>query len=285
MIDVWEEFGIKTLSPSQLTKWAQDRGQWYASARAKIYDDAGPAAWRGDAVESGLYAHLMGKGAPGQTAAQTFEARSLEWSNKHDGEVHPKADEEEAVIEVTLSRAIDAWEKCGFGKLKTYQARAETFLPGTRVKMFGKPDFALDGWCVDLKTANQLPSVPKDDAKKPEAKIEHAIAASFYAFARNESRAGILYVSTAGNPRDTFRLIELDANEIAFFVKAAADIVRQIEATLKAAIAMSEFELVSPEDALAELCRPNLLAQGGGLFPIWKGEYADRALAAVKSWN
>lgn len=286
-MDVWETFGIKSLSPSQLTKWAQDRGQWYASARAKVYEDAGPAAWRGDAVEAGLYAALSERGAPDRAARDAFEVRSLEWSKAHDGEVHPDADEEEAKISPALARAIEGWKSEGIAKPVSYQSRAEGFLPKTRVSLFGKPDFALhdpEKHCVDLKTANQLPSVSKETGKAS-AKIEHAMAASFYAHARSEKLARIFYVSTAGNPKDGWRLITLDADEIAFYVRAATEIVRQIEATLIAAVAMSEFEAVSREEALAELCRPNLLAQGGGLFPIWKQEYAARALAAVPAWN
>jgi DNA-binding PadR family transcriptional regulator len=161
-------------------------------------------------------------------------------------------------------------------------------LPGSSINFFGKPDFMLLDplkRCLDLKTSKQLPSEPKDAEKKPEAKIDHAIAASIYACLRKEKQAQILYVSTAEKPRSTYRLITLGEDEIAFFVSAASQVVRQIEATLTAAIAWSEFELVSPEEALAQLCRPNLLAQGGGTYPIWKPDYSRRVLDAVTAWN
>jgi hypothetical protein len=286
-MDVWAEFGIKTLSPSQIIKWTGDRGAWYASTRAKVYDDAGPAAWRGDAVEAGLFASLNGKPDAGRVAHDLFQLRAEEYAQKHDGAFHEDGDEEEAKIDATLSRAIEAWGKEKLGRPLAYQAKAEAFLPGTRIALYGKPDFAIPAprCCVDLKTANQIPSQPKDANEKPQPKIEHAVAASFYAHARKEDEAKILYVSTAGKPQTTYRLITLDKTEIDFYVNATREIVKQIETTLLAAIAMSSFELVSKEDALAELCRPNMLAQGGGLYPIWRNEYAERARAAVPAWS
>lgn len=280
MFDVWESFGVKSLSPSQLSKWSQDRGLWYASARQKIREDAGPAAWRGDAVEAGLHAALLGKPSPGEVAARTFELRSNEWSNAHDGEVHEKHDEEEAKVQPCLARAVEAWSASNLPAPVAYQVTAEGFLPGTRVKSFGKPDFALHSYegpfCVDLKSTSQMPS---------EAKPEHALAASIYATLRSEKRADLLYVSTAQNPKATYRLITLDEDEIAYYARAAVQLVRQIETTLLAAVAMSEFELVSPEQALAELCRPNLLARGGGFFDVWKDEHAAASLAAIPAWQ
>lgn len=292
MTDVWEAFGIKSLSPSQLTKWSQCRGLWYASARKKVYEDAGPAAWRGDAVEAGLYAALMGRGASEKTALELFSLREDEYAKKHDGECHPDAEDEMNKIAPTLARAIEACEKVGVPAPTSHNPNTEAMLPGVRVKMFGKPDFTIaenDSWqlpahCVDLKTSNQIPSKPKDGGD-PEPKIEHAIAASFYAYARKEKLARILYISTAGNPKETHRLIELDEKRIAFYIEAAARIAKQIEVSLTSALARQEFECISAEDALAELCMPNFLATGGGFFPIWKSEYANTARAAVPAWR
>lgn len=283
-MDVWKVFGIEYVSPSHLTAWAQDRGQWFAKQRRKLYEDAGPAAWRGDAVEAGLYSALWGKGAPGKIAHDKFELLSLEWAKKHDGEIHPGADDEEAVIDRTLERAIRGWEAEKLPQPIAYQIKAEGFLPRTRVKVYGKPDFAIRGapsgpalpFCVDLKTTNRMPGEPKK---------EHAIAASIYANLRGEDHAGIFYTSTAEKPKDGHRLFIIEPEAVAFYTRAATEIIRQMEATLTAAVAMSEFEIVSPEEALAQLCRPNMLAEGGGTFAIWKEEYASRVLAAVPEWN
>lgn len=295
-MDIWRTFGIETIYPSHLTKWEGCRGAWYAHTRAKVYDDAGPAAWRGDAVEAGLWAFSMERPNASRTAFDVFDKRDEEWSQKHDGEFHPTSKEERDVIERTLERAIAGWEKEGFGKPLAYQIKCEGFLPGTRVKIGGKPDFACQPiipntdlpalpFCVDLKTAYQIPSQPKDENETPRAKVDHAIAASIYAHLRGEESARLLYVSTAEKPKTTYRAITLDKKEIDFFVNASAEIIKQIEATLWAAEAMTEFEIVSREDALARLCRPNMLAQGGGLYPIWRSEYAERARAAVPAWK
>lgn len=295
-MDIWDTFGIKAVYPSHLMKWESCRGVWYAHTRAKVYDDAGPAAWRGTAVEIGLYAAVLGRPNAMRTAFDSFDNEDEAWSKKHDGEFHPTSKEERDKIEPTLNRAIEAWEKEGFGVPAAYQINCEGFLPGVRVKTGGKPDFAVTPiikntdlpslpFCVDLKTANQIPSQPRDENEKPEAKIDHAIAASIYAHLRGEELAKILYVSTADKPKTTYRVITLDKKEIDFFVRASVEIMKQIEATLWAAEAMTEFEIVSREDALARLCRPNMLAQGGGLYPVWRNEYADRARAAVPAWK
>lgn len=287
MLDVWKAFGIEYVSPSHLTNWNDDRGVWFAKIRKKLYDDAGAKAWRGDAVEAGLFASFKPNSDPLKVALDLFELKATQWSEAHDGEVHKDYDEAKAEILVSLPRAIEAWKAEGLEKPAGYQLKAETFLPGTRVKMYGKPDFALKSpkCCVDLKTSGQIPSQPKDENKKPEAKTEHAIAASFYALSRGEKTAKILYVSTADKPKTAYRMITLNEAEIAFYVRAATDTLRTIEATLLAAIAWSEYEIITKEEALAQLCRPNMLAKGGGTFNVWNPEYAGRALLAVPEWQ
>jgi hypothetical protein len=276
----FEAFGIDRLSPSQLSKWASDRGLWYASARRKIYEDAGPAAWRGSAVEAGLHASFIRPNSdPLEVAHSEYELKATEWSDKHEGIVHDDYDAERAKIETALKRSIEAWKIEGLSTPIAYQVDARGFLPGTPVEVIGHPDFFLVApapHCVDLKTANSLPQ---------EAKPDHAIAASIYATLRGEGEAKILYISTAGNPKVAHRLITLDVVTIAYYARAASDLVRQIERTLTAALAMASYEIVEPEAALAELCAPNRLAQGGGLFPLWKPEYEREAFAAIKEWS
>lgn len=291
MIDVFAAFNIRTLSPSQLRLWAEDRGAWYAKHRAKIKEDAGPFAWRGEAIEAGLqYALEQRKGDPLARAMEVFDARADEDARGRDGEVHEKYDEAKKQIIVALPRALKAWADEGLPAPSVYQGKCEAMLPGcAAVPIFGKFDFSFgvsgSGYTLDLKTTKQLPSQPKDEKKKPEADIDHAIQASCYALARRENEARILYVSCADNPKSSHRMITLGAAEIGFYTRAAAQIVKQIETALWAAYCMTQCEAVSLEKALAELCRPNLLAQGGGTFPIWKSEFQAAAIEAVPAWG
>lgn len=287
MQTVFEQFGIKKLSPSQLNKWNDCRGQWYASARAKVFDDAGPAAWRGDAVEAGLAAALAGRPDEAEAKARTaWDLREQEYAAKHDGETHPDAAEYEAEIWLALPRAIEALKD--YPRPTSAQGWVDARPPRCNVDIAGKFDFAfpaLDNpsgpgvFCLDLKTTGQLPS------EEQGPKTDHAIAAALYAYGRRESEARILYVSTAAKPKIPHRLFVLGPDQIEAYCDAAATLVLQIEATLTAALAWSEYQCVTPEEALAELCRPNLLARGGGTFPIWKQDYKARVLDAVQAWR
>ena len=65
MTNPFADFNIDHLSPSSLIKFRSEQANWVAHYLYGIRDDAGPAAWRGSAVESGLHAWLHG---------ETFEA-------------------------------------------------------------------------------------------------------------------------------------------------------------------------------------------------------------------
>ena len=288
MSNPFEAFGIEVISPSQINAWNDDRGVWYAKARGRVYDDAGPAAWRGDAIEGGLWSALTGR-APQQTADEIFEARSAQWSKDHDGEVHPQHDEEYAKIGPALERAIEACEREGVKAPDTYQGKVKGYLPGfDAVQVYGKFDFgygaAGKGSTLDLKTTKSIPSVPKDGGD-PQPEITHAIQASIYAAIRGDDQAQILYVSTADKPRDTYRLITLDSVKVRYYVNAAVQTLMSIGDTLHAAIAMCDYEMTTPEAALARLCRPNLLARGGGFYPVFKPDFQRAACEAVPAWG
>jgi hypothetical protein len=278
-----EQFGIKSFSPSQLIKWAEDKGMWYAKHVAKVKDDAGPAAWRGDAIEAGFYSALMGRPDDEalQKAMDAFDLRLMDWATSHEGEIHDEEADERAKIEPALKRAIAGAKELALPVPTLYQHGVECFPhPRISAKVFGKLDFAFNGtppYALDLKTTGQMPSA--------EPKQDHAMAASLYAFARRDEIAKILYVSTAGSPKIGYRLFTLDADMIAAYVGHAASLIAQIHTNLAAAVALSEYEPVSPEQALAELCRPNLLAKGGGTFPLWRDEFTRAALDAVPVWS
>lgn len=308
--DVWEHFEIKALSPSQLQKFAQDAGLWYASARAKVYEDAGPAAWRGDAIEAAMYAHLMGRAHAADemraAALAAFNVRFEEHLKGTQGELSPEMEAEvaKAVLEIdaALPRVKAACADLGLPAPLAYQVNVEAWLPSVRVPVRGKPDFCLElavplpipvresnegapscdyvaageRMTLDLKTTRQLPTEPKP---------EHAIAASLYAIARGEAFAAILYISTADKPKIPHRLFVLDADSIRRYVFAAQATAIRLEMLLKSALIMSRYQRRDKEELLAKLCTPNLLARGGGTYDIWKSDYSARARAAVPAWR
>lgn len=300
-MSVFEEFGIKRLSPSALKAFGEDRGLWFARYVARVPDDVGPAAWRGDAVEAGVNAFAYGQANPGQIAAQTFEHRAMEWAKNHDGELHPKQDEEEAKVQPCLERAIAAWESEGLAKLgkpASSQMWCECYLPGVNdVMVGGKWDWSYGkqgkGFSIDLKTSNSIPTPGKDDDGNeiPAApQFDHAVQVMIYARARKEETAKILYVSSkeykTKDPKRVYhRLITLGPDELADYERAAAETIISIRETLTAALAMTEYECVTKERALARLCRPNLQAKGGGYYSIWKPDYTRAVLEAVPAWQ
>lgn len=284
-VNVWERFGVKSISPSQLMNFNDDPGVWLAKTPRKVRDDAGPAAWRGDAVEFGWYAFLMGKDNYLESAYQTYENRAKEWSDKHDGEVHPEYDKEREIIEQTLDRAIAAAKAEKLGQPVAYQMVLEGYLPGyDKVKVYQKPDLVYEGFTLDLKTSSSIPSTPKDGSA-PKPKPDHCLAFSCYAALRGDDVTRGLYVSTADKPSKPYVFCELDKRQIDYYVEQAVRTAKRMERFMTAALALSEYECVTPEQALAELCAPNLLARGGGLWPVWKDDYLKQAAEAIPEWG
>lgn len=284
MINPWEHFGIKSVSPSQINKFNDEPAQWFARSVRKVKEDAGPAAWRGDAVEAGLHAFLLGKPNASEVAERTFEMRSQEWSQNNGGEIHPDYDDEYQKTGVGLTRAIAAADAEGMGIPAAYQITLEGYLPGyDRVKFWMKPDFAYEGFTLDLKTSNRLPSMPASGA--PEPKPEHALQFACYAAVRGDKEARALYVSTADKPKLPHIMVKMDEFQVEKYVAHAVSTLQRMEETMKAALALSEYEATTPDAALARLCRPNLLAHGGGTYALWKEDYTRAAAEAVPEWG
>jgi hypothetical protein len=300
---VWEAFGIKRVSPSAIKTFNEERGMWFAKYVAKVSEDAGPAAWRGDAVEAGLNAYAYGQPNAGQIAAQTFEHRAMEYASKNDGELHPDHDAEEAKVPMILERAIAAWDAEGLtdlGKPASSQQWCEVNLPGIDIPVGGKWDWGFgkkgEGFSLDLKTANSIPTPGKDEdgnETPAEPKLDHAIQVTCYARSRREQQAKILYVSgkeyktepRKGTERRHHCLITLDAEQLDFYERLAVHTITSMKELLNAALALTEYECTSKERALARLCRPDFMAKGGGFYSIWKPDFQRAALEAVPAWN
>lgn len=294
IVNPWEHFGIKSVSPSQITNFNEEPARWFARSVRRLKEDAGPAAWRGEAIEAGLYAFLLGRPNASDTAERTYEQRSKEWSDANDGEVHPSYDDEYQKVGLGLQRAIAAANAEGMGQPAAYQLTLEGFLPGyDKVKFWQKPDFAYEGFTLDLKTSTRIPSIParKDDGdehptqREPEAKPDHAMAFACYAGVRGDREARALYVSVADKPKVPHVMVRMNADQVDRYVSHAIATLQRMEETMKAALALAEYEATTPEAALARLCRPNLLAMGGGTYSLWKEDYTRAAAEAVPEWG
>ena len=176
----FDKFGIKYLSPSSLNTWRECPGLWALKYLGKFRDDAGPAAWRGNAVEKGLLTWFLKKDrdAALEQSLSVFDGEAL-------GEIRDDIQAERTIIEPMLDMAIKESERIP-AKLLGSQTRVELSVPGLSVAIIGYADFLFeDGGIVDLKTTKRLPSSPKPD---------HARQVALYSTARN-APASLLYVT------------------------------------------------------------------------------------------
>ena len=152
----FERHGIRHLSPSALGLWKNDPALYVGKYLLRWKDDAGPNAWIGNAVESGLTAWLYKR-----DIATANEAAEREWLNKTQGDVSDDVEAVKARIAPTLAVAIQA-----IGQAETptaAQAWVECWLDGVPLPLIGYTDLEWPDAIVDLKTTQAVPSVPRPD--------------------------------------------------------------------------------------------------------------------------
>lgn len=179
-MDAFERHGIRWLSPSSLGMWRENPGLWGLKYLGGFKEDAGPAAWRGSAVEGGLNILWRdGSMAEALTAALgAFEANAM-------GEVSDDIDAERDLIKPMLETLANATRP--HGAIMAYQLKIEARLDDVPVPIIGYIDFAFeDGLIVDLKTTKACPS-----AIKP----EHARQVALYMEARGSDYGSVLYAT------------------------------------------------------------------------------------------
>jgi hypothetical protein len=150
----FEKHSIKHLSPSSLNLFRAAPARWVMSYLFKVRDSAGPAAWRGIAVEAGAQHLLYGSNMNAATAAmmENFEANAQ-------GEVSDEIDKERAVLPGMLEQAGKAF--LDWPRPVAKQMKIEHWFDGVSVPLIGYIDFIFDDCLVDLKTTKALPSAPK----------------------------------------------------------------------------------------------------------------------------
>lgn len=259
-MSVFEAFGVKHLSASALNKWQGCRGAWVAHYLFNIKGQVGPAAWRGTAVEAGLTAALVGTGGvdPVQQALMAFE-------NEAQGDADDAVDKQRELIPAFVEQAISGWKEAGLDKPVTQQVRTELWFDGLDAPIIGYADFIMDGFTVDLKTTERLPSKPS---------YGHTLQAAGYAKARNEDTACLLYVTPKKSALYRLSKEEVDA--------ANRDMRRTaigLQASLKAALFACEGNISLAKATMAKMSPPN-----PDSF-YWDDASLAEALSVVETWN
>lgn len=179
-MSAFDRFGISKLSPTSLNLWRSSPGLWALRYLGKFFDQAGPGAWRGTAVEKGLQSWFIKQNGD-EAYARALEAFEKEAQGLADDET----DTERNNIAPMLDMAIKATGHLPapyFGA----QARVEYVFQDVDVPVIGFIDFILeDGSIFDLKTTKACPSEPKAD---------HARQVALYMAGRN-CPGSLLYVT------------------------------------------------------------------------------------------
>ena len=171
--------GIKHLSASSLNLWKNEPALWALRYLHGIKDEAGPAAWRGTAVEAGLDAVLF-SGADEQTAAKiALDNFDLNVG----GVIDDDTEAERANIAKILQQATEAVKI--YGKPISRQEKIEFWLEGIDFPVIGFTDYRFPDFILDLKTTLRMPSEPRPD---------HIVQMAVYSGAR-DLPAFLLYVT------------------------------------------------------------------------------------------
>jgi hypothetical protein len=179
-VNPFAKHGIRHLSPSSLLTYQANPAMWVGKYMFNWKDEAGPRAWLGNAVETGLHSWLSG--------AEDYLARALTaFEFKAQGEVSNDIAEAANQIEPMLNQAI----QCYASEKKLlpqplYQVKCEHWIDGIEVPLIGYLDFQWDGRIDDLKTTQACPTKPRDD---------HLAQIGMYFRSRNVTAGRLVYVT------------------------------------------------------------------------------------------
>ena len=151
--DPFERHGITHLSPSSLRLYRDCPTVWAAKYLLKIPDDAGPGAWRGQAVEAGVDQLIFG-----QEAGTAHEAMMQAWDERAMGQIDDDCVKEQTALPEFLLQARVAFD--GLPVPLQRQARISLSIPGISVPLVGFSDYLWPDFGTDLKTTWRMPSKP-----------------------------------------------------------------------------------------------------------------------------
>lgn len=169
IMNSFERFGIKHLSPSSLNKAQGCLGAWIVSYLFKIYDNAGLNAARGICVEHGVQSCLEDEFLDAlEEATKKFNSTTAMGFPQDQRKKH--LDEFPGFIEQTLEGLKNYAEPTG------YQEKVVINLDNVPVPILGFTDFTFDddGKVVDLKTTKAIPGKMSAPHKRQMAVYQHA---------------------------------------------------------------------------------------------------------------
>ena len=160
MTNPFERHGLDHLSPSSINIFADEPAFWAYKYLLGREDKAGPAAWRGNAVEAGLdhWLYKRDEGAAEKAAIERFESDAM-------GELSDAIDKERNRILPMLWLATkNVWD----GDPPTgRQFVAEHWFDDIEVPFVLKPDYEWPDKGLDLKTVSRMPSeIPPRHARQ-----------------------------------------------------------------------------------------------------------------------
>ena len=202
---------IKTLSPSSINKWGGeygDQGLWVLSYLYKLRFTGSPPSVRGQVVEDGFNEILMRKDQGFEKTAEKYTRIFEERANLELAEDFSTGDIEKELkcIEGFIEQSFKSIEELKLSIPKevvsSTQIRVQHPIGGNiPLDAAGYIDFDFGNYAMDLKTTHRVPS--------SEVKKDHKKQISFYAKARGERTAKILYISSK-----KYRMFSLEDREI-----------------------------------------------------------------------
>ena len=223
---IFEQHGIKHLSPSSLNAFISHPGIWALTYLARERGPGNPKMWRGSAVEGG-YVHFL---RTGQFDASCEAAYRMYWLNVDENNARgEEADKQAELIDSMLAQAV-LWTPPS--DLNAHQIKVEHWFDDVPVPVVGYVDLAFEGIDVDLKTTQRMPPKPSN---------EHVRQVSLYRVARNKP-GGLLYVTDK-----RYQYFAVDDDMMAQGLSALEDAARKVT-TLLTRLTTEEILSILPID-------------------------------------
>jgi hypothetical protein len=205
----FQKHGIEHLSPSSINCFIAQPAYWVVKYLAKCKDDAGPAAYRGHAVQHGLEAYMTGS-----VSAEESVRKAMQRFTELTAGAADDAHEQERALsgQITANGILQVKGK----PMPISEHKVELSIDGVEVPLIGYIDWLWEKEFWDLKTTKAVPS---------KAKIDHLRQMSLYSHATGLP-ATLLYLGRAKAMR-----YEVTTGEVAHnfeFMKLAARNVRHI---------------------------------------------------------
>ena len=176
----FQKHGIEHLSPSSINTFIAQPAYWIVKYMAKCKDDAGPAAYRGHAVQHGLEAYMTGSVSPEESVRKAMQ-RFTELTAGAADDAH---EQERALSgQITANGILQVKGRV----MPLSEQKVEIRPEGLEVPIIGYIDWLWGDELWDLKTTKAVPA---------KAKIDHLRQMSLYCTVQRVP-ATLLYLGRA----------------------------------------------------------------------------------------